>query len=38
MKIGIIGAGRIGQMFARHAIAAGHHVIIKQQPRPGHAR
>jgi predicted dinucleotide-binding enzyme len=34
MKIGIIGAGRIGQMFARHAIAAGHHVIISNSRGP----
>jgi predicted dinucleotide-binding enzyme len=34
MKIGTIGAGRIGQMFARHAIAAGHHVIISNSRGP----
>jgi 8-hydroxy-5-deazaflavin:NADPH oxidoreductase len=34
MKIGIIGAGRIGQMFARRAIAAGHHVIISNSRGP----
>jgi predicted dinucleotide-binding enzyme len=34
MKLGIIGAGRIGQMFARHAIEAGHHVIISNSRGP----
>lgn len=34
MKIGIIGAGRIGQMFARHAIATGHHVIVSNSRGP----
>jgi predicted dinucleotide-binding enzyme len=34
MKIGIIGAGRIGRAFAKHAVAAGHEVVLSNSRGP----
>jgi len=34
MKIGIIGAGAIGRAFAKHAVAAGHEVVLSNRRGP----